>query len=183
MRESIIKKAYYSIGEVCDLTNLKPHVLRYWETQFDILRPTKNRAGNRVFRPKDIELVLLVKNLLYDQKYTIEGANQKLLDMRKDGTLEDGQHEVLGPEFLASMKVELEQLGRILTPSEPIENLTESIETDPESAELDPGSTETDPESLELDLGSIEMDPESLELDLGSIESDTEPTETDEDSK
>ncbi len=55
VRESIVKKAYYSIGEVCDLTGLKPHVLRYWETQFDILRPTKNRAGNRVFRPKDIE--------------------------------------------------------------------------------------------------------------------------------
>lgn len=169
MRESIIKKAYYSIGEVCDLTSLKPHVLRYWETQFDILRPTKNRAGNRVFRPKDIELVLLVKNLLYDQKYTIEGANQKLLDMRKDGTLEDGQHEVLGPEFLAALKAELEQLAKVLTPSEPIENLTGSIETDPESVEPDPGSNEMDPESIELDLGSIEMD--------------TEPTETDEDSE
>lgn len=120
MRESIVKKAYYSIGEVCDLTGLKPHVLRYWETQFDILRPTKNRAGNRVFRPKDIELVLLVKNLLYEQKYTIEGANQKLLDMRKEGDLEGGQHEVLGPEFLSSMKEELESLSRILTPTEPI---------------------------------------------------------------
>jgi DNA-binding transcriptional MerR regulator len=120
VRESIVKKAYYSIGEVCDLTGLKPHVLRYWETQFDILRPTKNRAGNRVFRPKDIELVLLVKNLLYEQKYTIEGANQKLLDMRKEGELEGGQHEVLGPEFLSSMKEELESLSRILTPTEPI---------------------------------------------------------------
>lgn len=120
MRESIVKKAYYSIGEVCDLTGLKPHVLRYWETQFDILRPTKNRAGNRVFRPKDIELVLLVKNLLYEQKYTIEGANQKLLDMRKEGELEDGQQEVLGPEFLSSMKEELENLSQILTPTEPM---------------------------------------------------------------
>ncbi len=81
--------------------------------------PTKNRAGNRVFRPKDIELILLVKNLLYDQKYTIEGANQKLLDMRKEGKLEGGQQEVLGPEFLASMKAELEDLAKVLTPSEP----------------------------------------------------------------
>ena len=117
MSEFIAKKVYYSIGDVCDLTGLKPHVLRYWETQFDILRPTKNRAGNRVYRPKDIELILLVKNLLYGQKYTIEGANQKLLDMRKEGELREGQHEVMGPEFLAAMKEELEELARTLTPS------------------------------------------------------------------
>ena len=117
MSDSIVKKAYYSIGDVCDLTGLKPHVLRYWETQFDILRPTKNRAGNRVFRPKDIELILLVKNLLYEQKYTIEGANQKLLESRKDGELEGDQQEVLGPEFLSSMKKELEALADILTPT------------------------------------------------------------------
>ena len=119
MRESIVKKAYFSIGEVCDLTGLKPHVLRYWETQFDVLRPTKNRAGNRVFRPKDIELVLLVKNLLYEQKYTIEGANQKLLEMKKGGELDGGGRQgLLGSEFLASMKEELEALGKILTPPE-----------------------------------------------------------------
>ncbi len=118
MRESIVKKAYYSIGEVCDLTSLKPHVLRYWETQFEVLRPGKNRAGNRVYRPKDIELILLVKHLLYKQKYTIEGANQKLLDMRKEGDLEEGQQEVLAPEFLTSMREELEELMEILsTPS------------------------------------------------------------------
>jgi DNA-binding transcriptional MerR regulator len=116
LRESIAKKAYYSIGEVCDITALKPHVLRYWETQFDVLHPTKNRAGNRVYRPKDIELILLVKNLLYEQKYTIEGANQKLLDMRREGELEGGQQEILEPEFLASMKEELEGLAKILTP-------------------------------------------------------------------
>lgn len=123
MSDSIVKKAYYSIGDVCDLTGLKPHVLRYWETQFDVLRPTKNRAGNRVFRPKDIELILLVKNLLYEQKYTIEGANQKLLEMRKGGELEGGQQDVMGPEFLASMKEELEGLAKILT-------LPKSMETE-----------------------------------------------------
>lgn len=121
MSESIAKKAYYSIGEVCDLTGLKPHVLRYWEAQFDVLRPNKNRAGNRVFRPKDIELILLVKNLLYDQKYTIEGANQKLLDMRRERELESGQQEILEPEFLETMKEELQSLVEILTPPEPEE--------------------------------------------------------------
>jgi len=119
MSEPIIKKAYYSIGDVCDLTGLKPHVLRYWETQFDVLRPSKNRAGNRVYRPKDVELILLVKNLLYEQKYTIDGANQKLLDLRKDGDLEEEQQEVMGPEFLASMKKDLEELLVILRPPPP----------------------------------------------------------------
>ena len=119
MSEYILKKAYYSIGDVCDLTGLKPHVLRYWETQFDVLRPTKNRAGNRVFRPKDIELVLLVKNLLYEQKYTIEGANQKLLEMKQGGELEGGgQQGLMGSEFLTSMKEELEALAETLTPPE-----------------------------------------------------------------
>jgi len=144
VRESIVKKAYYSIGEVCDLTGLKPHVLRYWETQFDILRLTKNRAGNRVFRPKDIELILLVKNLLYQQKYTIEGANQKLLDMRKEGELKGGQQEAMGPEFLTSMKGELEQLAIILTPSEPLDSF-EVTKDDDEGAEAPPD----DPDSAE----------------------------------
>lgn len=116
MDEPIAKKVYYSIGEVCDLTGLKPHVLRYWETQFDVLNPTKNRAGNRVYRSREIELVLLVKSLLYDEKYTIEGANQKLIEMRRDGGLKAGGMEVIEPEFLAGMREELEELRRELSP-------------------------------------------------------------------
>jgi DNA-binding transcriptional MerR regulator len=116
MSEPIAKKVYYSIGEVCDLTGLKPHVLRYWETQFDVLSPTKNRAGNRVYRSKDIELVLLVKHLLYEEKYTIEGANQRLTGMRKEGELEDERQDVLSPEFLSGMKDDLEALRDLLTP-------------------------------------------------------------------
>ena len=117
--EPIAKKAYYSIGEVCDLTGLKPHVLRYWETQFDVLSPTKNRAGNRVFRPKEIELVLLVKHLLYEEKYTIEGARRRLQEMRTAGELEEERQEVLEPEVLSGMKAELEALLDMLTPDEP----------------------------------------------------------------
>lgn len=116
--ETIAKKAYYSIGEVCDLTGLKPHVLRYWETQFDVLNPTKNRAGNRVFRPKEIELVLLVKHLLYEEKYTIEGARKRLQEMRRSGEIEEERQDVLEPEFLSGMKAELEALLEILTPPE-----------------------------------------------------------------
>ena len=113
--EPIAKKVYYAIGEVCDLTGLKPHVLRYWESQFDVLNPTKNRAGNRVYRAKEIEVVLLVKHLLYEEKYTIEGAKQRLMELRSEGALEDERQDVLSPELLTHMKQELEALRDVLT--------------------------------------------------------------------
>ncbi|MCH8811207.1 MAG: MerR family transcriptional regulator [Gemmatimonadetes bacterium] len=112
--EPIAKKAYYSIGEVCDLTGLKAHVLRYWETQFEPLRPTKNRAGNRVFRAKEIELILLVKHLLYEKKFTIDGARQRLLDMRKGGEVLAVRRDMMDREFLAGMKQELQQVKEVL---------------------------------------------------------------------
>jgi DNA-binding transcriptional MerR regulator len=116
MDEPVAKKAYYSIGDVCDLTGLKPHVLRYWETQFDLIKPTKNRAGNRVYRPKEVELILMVRHLLYEEKFTIEGARQKLHEMRRAGGLEEEQQEILEPEFLQGMKDELQQLVKVLSP-------------------------------------------------------------------
>ena len=112
--EPIAKKAYYSIGEVCDLTGLKAHVLRYWETQFEPLRPTKNRAGNRVFRAKEIELILLVKHLLYEKKFTIDGARQRLLDMRKGGEVLAVRRDMMDRKFLAGMKQELQQVKEVL---------------------------------------------------------------------
>src|SRR5687768_6565684 len=91
----IARKEYYSIGEVCEITGLKPHVLRYWETQFKGLQPVKNRAGNRAYRRREIEMVQLVKSLLYDQKFTIEGARRRLDEMKKDealaGSLEESR--------------------------------------------------------------------------------------------
>ena len=114
MDEPIAKKAYYSIGEVCDLTGLKAHVLRYWETQFELLHPTKNRAGNRVFRPKEIELILLVKHLLYEQKFTIDGARQRLLDTRKGGEILAVKRDMVDRKFLAGMKQELQQVKEVL---------------------------------------------------------------------
>src|SRR4029077_2599644 len=69
---------FFSIGEVCQLTDLKPHVLRYWESQFRFLNLAKNRSGNRVYQRREIELIMLVKHLLYTEKYTIEGARQKI---------------------------------------------------------------------------------------------------------
>ena len=82
--EPDIKKLYYSISEVCDLTNLKSYVLRYWETEFRELHPPKNRAGNRTYRQKDIDTILKIKHLLYDKKFTIEGARNQLALMPQD---------------------------------------------------------------------------------------------------
>ena len=73
-----IKKLYYSISEVCKLTGLKSYVLRYWETEFRELKPPKNRAGNRTYRKKDIDTINKIKELLYDKKFTIEGARNQL---------------------------------------------------------------------------------------------------------
>ena len=73
-----IRKLYYSIREVSERTGLKPHVLRYWETEFEQLRPKKNRAGNRAYTERDVETVEEIQRLLRDEKYTIEGARQAL---------------------------------------------------------------------------------------------------------
>ncbi len=77
---------FFSIGEVCALTDLKPHVLRYWESQFRFLNPAKNRSGNRVYKSREVELIMLVKHLLYTEKYTIEGARQKIEQYRRTGS-------------------------------------------------------------------------------------------------
>jgi DNA-binding transcriptional MerR regulator len=76
------KKTYYSISEVCGKTGLEPHVLRYWESEFAQLRPKKNRAGNRAYRDKDIEIIRYIKFLLYEEQYTIPGAKKKLSEAR-----------------------------------------------------------------------------------------------------
>ena len=78
-----IKKLYYSISEVSDITGLKQYVLRYWETEFTQLKPNKNRAGNRNYRSTDIDIILDIKSLLYDRKFTIKGARQHLNSNKK----------------------------------------------------------------------------------------------------
>src|SRR6266849_5771802 len=77
-------KLYRSISEVSEMLGVKPHVLRYWETQFSMLRPRKNRAGNRMYRPEELRLLMRIKELLYARRYTIAGARRRLLDERKD---------------------------------------------------------------------------------------------------
>src|SRR5215210_7958718 len=109
---------FYSIGEVCALTELKPHVLRYWESQFRFLNPAKNRSGNRVYQRREIELILLVKHLLYTEKYTIEGARQKVDEHRKGGELRAAARAALTLQTLDSLESELKELIRSLTPDD-----------------------------------------------------------------
>ena len=105
-------KEYYSISEVCEITDLKPHVLRYWESQFSILRPQKNRAGNRNYRRREIDIIFMIKHLLYEKRYTIEGARSEIKRLRKhfgaqrELPLEDLQRE----ELLTSIHNDLRKL-------------------------------------------------------------------------
>jgi DNA-binding transcriptional MerR regulator len=107
---------FFSIGEVCELTDLKPHVLRYWESQFRFLNPAKNRSGNRVYQRREIELILLVKHLLYTEKYTIEGARQKVDEHRKGGDLRVAARAALTVQTLDSLEAELKELLHFLAP-------------------------------------------------------------------
>ncbi|MEN8145176.1 MAG: MerR family transcriptional regulator [Gemmatimonadota bacterium] len=116
MEDRIAPKEYYSIGEVCDLLELKPHVLRYWESQFSALRPTKNRAGNRVYKRKDIKLVHLLRHLLYSEKYTIAGARVKLDQLRKEGKLARAARVAWDAETVRDLRREADQLVDVLTP-------------------------------------------------------------------
>src|SRR5512134_1623248 len=82
----IPQKIFFRMGEVCELIKVQPHVLRYWETEFPMLAPQKNRAGQRVYRRKDVEMVLRIRDLLYEEKFTIAGAKKRLLDEMRGGS-------------------------------------------------------------------------------------------------
>jgi DNA-binding transcriptional MerR regulator len=108
---------FFSIGDVCTLTDLKPHVLRYWESQFRFLSPAKNRSGNRVYQRREVELIMLVKHLLYTEKYTIDGARQKIEDHRKSGDLRAVARAALDAQTLESVERDLQEILQVLNGS------------------------------------------------------------------
>ena len=93
MKDLSIKKLYYSISEVSKITNIEQYVLRYWETEFEQLKPQKNRAGNRIYTNKDIQLILHIKTLLRERKYTIEGAKKILENYAPEKVLQSSEVE------------------------------------------------------------------------------------------
>ncbi len=123
MKDLSIKKLYYSISEVSKITGIEQYVLRYWETEFDELKPQKNRAGNRIYTNKDIQLILHIKNLLRERKYTIEGAKKILENYTPDKVLQvsepeknsspDAEHVPVKKEK-STLKKDLEEIKSIL---------------------------------------------------------------------
>ncbi|MCF8266202.1 MAG: MerR family transcriptional regulator [Ignavibacteriales bacterium] len=113
MKDFGLKKLYYSISEVSKITGLEQYILRYWENEFDQLKPSKNRAGNRIYTNKEIKLIIKIKKLLRDEKYTIEGAKKILLE-----NLEE--IEQIGDLFQAENIVEV-------IPPAPVENIPPEV--------------------------------------------------------
>ena len=108
--KSEIKKLYYSIGEVSKMVNLKSYVLRYWETEFNQLNPPKNRAGNRTYRQKDIDLIIKIKDLLYNKKYTIDGARSMISSKNDDIK----SYRAKNGDLIVKIKNELQEILRII---------------------------------------------------------------------
>ncbi len=112
------EKPYRSISEVSELIGVKPHVLRYWETQFSMLRPRKHRGGVRMYRPQDIELLQEIKHLLHQRGFTIAGARRKLLAERHGAVADAGQQEMplndVSQPLLRRLRRELAELRALL---------------------------------------------------------------------
>jgi DNA-binding transcriptional MerR regulator len=105
-------RPYRSISEVAEMLGVKAHVLRYWETQFSTLRPRKNRAGNRMYRPEEIRTLMHIKELLYARRFTIEGAKKKLTEERREEPQTDiGFGEAVSKLLLHEVKSELRRLA------------------------------------------------------------------------
>jgi DNA-binding transcriptional MerR regulator len=110
-------KIYFKIGEVSEILGVEPYVLRYWETEFDVLRPSKAPSRHRLYKKRDVELLLDIKRLLYTEGFTIEGARKKLKEARKEE-----KHQLKLPladqkyrNALVRVKKELESLRKLLS--------------------------------------------------------------------
>jgi len=116
-KDQVPDKLYFKIGEVADIVGVKPYVLRYWESEFSTVRPTKTRSKHRLYRRKDVETLLQIKRLLHEQRFTIEGARKRLKSQQKeerqqlDMALGDRSYR----SVLVRVKRDLESLHRLLT--------------------------------------------------------------------
>lgn len=110
-------KLYFKIGEVADLLGVEPYVLRYWETEFTQLTPKKSGTGHRLYRRKDVELLLRIKHLLYEKRFTIEGARQSLQaggKQAKTRSTKRAQQELFSDDRLPDIRRELAEILRLL---------------------------------------------------------------------
>jgi len=123
--KKIPNKLFFKIGEVCEITDTQPYVLRYWESEFPVLAPAKNNSGQRIYRRRDIETILRIKELLYGEGFTIAGAKKKLeQEMREHesktpaATEPPPEEEDPHRERLQNIKAELQGILRLLEGSE-----------------------------------------------------------------
>jgi DNA-binding transcriptional MerR regulator len=107
-------KLFYKIGEVCEIFGVEPHVLRYWESEFGALSPQKNRAGQRIYRKRDLELIETIHRLLYDEGYTISGARKKLQGSGRNLPLFQSSQEAARRTALRQIKKDLGTILEIL---------------------------------------------------------------------
>jgi DNA-binding transcriptional MerR regulator len=110
-------KLYFKIGEVSELLGVEPYVLRYWETEFPVLSPKKSGTGHRLYRRKDVELLLRIKHLLYEKRFTIEGARQSLqteAKAPKQKPLRRVQQDLFSADPLPEIRRELADILRLL---------------------------------------------------------------------
>lgn len=107
-------KLYYKIGEVAEICGVKPHVLRYWESEFPVIRPQKSRSNQRLYRKRDVESILAIKHLLYDRKFTIEGAKKHLRDEGVEAALPPPDPEEVAARARAETRGAMaDELGRV----------------------------------------------------------------------
>ncbi|HXT63399.1 MAG TPA: MerR family transcriptional regulator [Pyrinomonadaceae bacterium] len=112
MASVIPEKLFFKIGEVCELAGVQAHVLRYWETEFPTLAPQKNRAGQRTYRRRDVEMALRIKELLYDEQYTIAGAKKKLANELRGGSIREADAAPAAKPAVRSLKPPPSLAGR-----------------------------------------------------------------------
>jgi DNA-binding transcriptional MerR regulator len=123
-----VKKLYYSIGEVSEITGLKQYVLRYWESEFSQLKPSKNSAGNRNYRKADIDLINEIKELLYDRRFTIKGAKQHLKDKNKQSSqVSSDQVKTIKEKVIKLTAADLKTLKRIKSGLEDLLQLVDNL--------------------------------------------------------
>lgn len=115
MEFKVPTKQVFKIGEVCEMMQVEPYVLRYWETEFEELQPEKNPMGQRIYRPRDIEVIYLIKKLLYEEGYTIVGARKQLKkELTKVGDDSSMSSEELS-EDLRKIRWELKEILTLLS--------------------------------------------------------------------
>ena len=121
-KDQLPDKLYFKIGEVASIVGVKPYVLRYWEGEFSVIKPTKTRSKHRLYRRKDVEMLLQIKRLLHEQRFTIEGARKRLKSLQKDERRQLEMH--LGDQayrnVLVRLKKDIESLHRMLSQNAPL---------------------------------------------------------------